>query len=72
VSRRARLKAYGSAALAAVAGSVCAAVAGSLALQAIGYTALGLGLGAIVLLIFYEVGLSEDRERAAEEKRRRP
>jgi hypothetical protein len=30
-----------------------------------------LGLGAVVLLVFLEVGLSEDRERAKEQERRR-
>jgi hypothetical protein len=30
-----------------------------------------LGLGAVVLLMFLEVGLSEERELAREEKRRR-
>jgi hypothetical protein len=30
-----------------------------------------LGLGAVVLLLFLEVGLSEERELAREEKRRR-
>jgi hypothetical protein len=30
---------------------------------------LSLGLGGAVLLVFYEVGLSEDRERAKEQRR---
>jgi hypothetical protein len=29
------------------------------------------GLGAVVLLVFFEVGLSEDRQRALDEERRR-
>jgi hypothetical protein len=31
---------------------------------------ISVGLGAVVLLVFYEVGLSEDKERAAEQARR--
>lgn len=68
---RQRLKAYGSAALVVVAGTVFAAVSGSPTAQAIGWGIAALGLGAIVLLVFYEIGLSEDRERAAEERKRR-
>jgi hypothetical protein len=37
----------------------------------VGLTLITLGLGAVVLLVFLEVGLSEDRERATEEERQR-
>ena len=30
----------------------------------IGWTVFTLGFGAIILLVFYEIGLSEDRDRA--------
>jgi hypothetical protein len=39
--------------------------------QLLALVLISLGLGAIVLLVFYEVGLSEDKERAAEEARQK-
>jgi hypothetical protein len=39
--------------------------------ELVALTLITLGLGAVVLLIFLEVGLSEDRERAREQERRR-
>jgi hypothetical protein len=79
MSRRSRIVGFGSAALLVVVGGVCAVVLSGLASD----LALGvLGLGAVlaVSLVFLEVGLSEDRERAREqaarareeEKQRRP
>jgi hypothetical protein len=53
-----------------IAGSICAAVASGRAGQAVGIGLITLGLGAVVLLVFYEVGLSEEKELAREEKRR--
>jgi Na+/H+ antiporter NhaD/arsenite permease-like protein len=48
-------------------------VFGGFAADLAAITVISLGLGAIVLLVFFEVGLSEDRERereqAAREKR---
>ncbi len=70
MSRRWRLRAYGPAALVAVAGFVVAAVSGGTTGQIVGYAIATLALGAIVLLVFYEIGLSEDRERESEERRR--
>jgi hypothetical protein len=68
---RRRIQAFGSAVVVAVAGVICAvAINGTLGLV-IGMSLLGLGLGAVVLLVFLEVGLSEDRERAEEQARRR-
>ena len=71
MSTRWRLRAYGPAALVVLAGGVVAAVSGSTTGQIVGYAIGTLGLGAIVLLVFYEIGLSEDRDRAEEERRRR-
>jgi hypothetical protein len=68
---RHRILAFGSGAAVALVGVVCAAVINGTAGLVIGMSLLGLGLGAIVLLVFLEVGLSEDRERAEEGKRRR-
>jgi NADH:ubiquinone oxidoreductase subunit 6 (subunit J) len=62
--------AFGSAAAVAVIGGVCAAVFPGLTGQLLAMVLISVGLGAIVLLVFYEVGLSEDKERAAEQARR--
>ena len=50
-------------------GGVCAAVFPGLTGQLLALVLISVGLGAIVLLVFYEVGLSEDKERAAEAAR---
>jgi hypothetical protein len=71
MSRRQRTVAYGSALLVAVAGGVVAAIVGGEAGQLLAIGFLSIGLGAVVLLVFYELGLSEDRERAREEERSR-
>jgi hypothetical protein len=44
---------------------------GGLAGQVAAIALVSAGLGGALLLAFYEVGLSEDRDRAEEEKRRR-
>jgi hypothetical protein len=54
-----------------VAGAICAAVVGGLTGQVLAIALITLGLGAVVLLLFLEVGLSEERELANEERRRR-
>jgi hypothetical protein len=61
--------AFGSAAGVAVLGGICAAVFPGLIGQLLALVLISVGLGAIVLLVFYEVGLSEDKERAAEQER---
>jgi hypothetical protein len=70
VARRTRILAYGAAAILTVAGFGCAAI-GGLGGQIAAIALVSAGLGGAVLLAFYEVGLSEDRDRAEEEKRRR-
>jgi hypothetical protein len=62
--------AFGSAAAAAIAGVLCLAVVGGLTGQVLAIALVSAGLGGAVLLTFYEVGLSEDKERAREERRR--
>jgi hypothetical protein len=62
VSRRARIGAFGSAAVAVLAG-VGAALVGGLVADLIAIALITLGLGAVLLLLFLEIGLSEDRER---------
>ena len=54
-----------------VAGAVSAAAIGGFAGNLVGISLITVGLGAVLLLVFYEVGLSEDREREREERRRR-
>jgi hypothetical protein len=69
---RARVLAFGSAAALVVAGSLCAVLIDGLTGQVLAIALITLGLGAVVLLLFLEVGLSEEHELAEEEKRRRP
>ena len=54
-----------------VAGSMCAVLVNGLTGQVLAIAFITLGLGALVLLAFLEVGLSEERELAREERRRR-
>jgi hypothetical protein len=70
VSSHSRIVAFGSAAAVAVIGGICAAVFPGLTGQLLALVLISVGLGAVVLLVFYEVGLSEDKERAAEQERR--
>jgi hypothetical protein len=71
VAPRPRVLAFGSAAALVVAGSICAALVDGLTGEVLAIALITLGLGAVVLLIFLEVGLSEERELAREEERRR-
>ena len=70
MSRRARVLAYGAAAVTTLAG-IGAAVAGGLVGQVLAIALITLGLGAALLLVFLEVGLSEERYQAREDERRR-
>ena len=70
VSSQARVLAFGSAAALVVAGSICAVIGGSGG-DILAVALITLGLGAVLLLMFLEVGLSEEREYAEEQKRRR-
>jgi threonine/homoserine/homoserine lactone efflux protein len=71
VARRARAIAFGSAAALVVAGVLCAAAIGGLTGQVLAITLVTVGLGGALLLLFLEVGLSEERARAREEQQRR-
>ena len=66
-----RALSFGSAAALVVAGLVCAALVHGKLGDALAIGLVTLGLGAAVLLVFLEVGLSEERELAKEEQRRR-
>jgi hypothetical protein len=71
VSPRWRILAFGSAAALVVAGAVCAALVGGVTGDVLTVALMSLGFGGAVLLVFLEVGLGEERERAEEERRRR-
>lgn len=51
-------------------GAACAVLLGGTLGQALAYVFIALGLVLVTAWIFYEVGLSEDRERAAASRRR--
>lgn len=68
---RNRWIAYGSAGLLVAAGTLCAIFIPGTAGQIATFVLIAFGLGGAVLLVFYEVGLSEDRERATERRRDR-
>ena len=68
---RARNASFGAAAVLVVAGILCAALLDGTAAGVISILLIGIGGVLAVALVFLLIGLSEDRERAAEEKRRR-
>lgn len=65
MSPRARIASYGSAVSLILAGSALAILVGGGTGQILAFVLIALGLVAITALAFLEVGLSEDRERAA-------
>jgi hypothetical protein len=71
VSRRSRIVGFGSAGLLVLAGIACAfAFSGGLA-QNLAFVLVALGLVEGTALVFYEVGLTEDHDRAREAERKR-
>jgi hypothetical protein len=68
---RRRLLAFGTCAALVVAGAACAAAVAGVAGEVLTIVLVSAGLGGAVLLVFLEVGLSEDRERAREQSARR-
>jgi hypothetical protein len=68
VSRRSRIVGFGSAGLLVLAGIACAAVFSGGLGQNLAFGLVALGLIEGTALIFYEVGLTEDHERAREER----
>jgi hypothetical protein len=63
--------AFGSAGALVLAGGLCAVLVAGLTGQVLTIALVSAGLGGGVLLVFLEVGLSEDRERTKREERRR-
>jgi len=67
---RRRILVYSGAVVLTATGFGSAALGGLVA-QVVGIALVSAGLGGALLYAFYEVGVSEDRDRAEEEKRRR-
>ena len=67
--KRRRILVYGGAVVLTLAGFGSAAL-GSLAGQVVAIALVSAGLGGALLYAFYEVGVSEDRDRAEQERRR--
>lgn len=70
MSPRSRTASFGSAAGLVIAGAVCAAALSGETGQILAMVLIGLGLVLATGLVFLEVGLSEDRQRAREERER--
>ena len=71
MSRRSRIVGFGSAGLLVLAGIACAVAFGGTLGQNLAFVLVALGLVLATSLVFYEVGLTEDRARVDEEKARR-
>src|SRR5450755_2979196 len=72
MTKRSRILGFGSSGLLVIAGGMCAAVIGGGTGQVLALVLIGIGLVEATSLVFLEVGLSEDRDRARERKRRPP
>jgi hypothetical protein len=70
MSRRSRIVGFGSAGLLVLAGAACAVAFNGALGQNLAFVLVALGLVLATSLVFYEVGLTEDRARASEERRR--
>jgi hypothetical protein len=71
VAARTRILAFGAAGLLVIAGVLCAGLVDGLTGQVLAIALISAGLGGALLLMFLDVGLSEDRQRARDEDRRR-
>lgn len=67
----ARILAFGSATASVLLGVACAVLVGGVAGEVLTIVLIGGGLAGVVLLVFLEVGLSEDRQLAREHQRQR-
>jgi hypothetical protein len=63
--------AFGSAALLVAAGIACAALVAGVAGEVLTIVLMSAGLAGALLLVFLEVGLSDERQLARDEQRRR-
>jgi hypothetical protein len=71
VAPRTRVLAFGACGVLVVSGALSWVLIAGLTGEVIAIACLLVGLGGALLLVFYEVGLSEDRARARQERRRR-
>jgi hypothetical protein len=71
VTRRQRIRAYGAAVALGLVGVICGFAVSGLVGDILRLTLLTLAMGAVILVVFYEIGLSEDKARAREEEERR-
>ncbi len=71
VAPRLRILAFGSAGALVFAGGVCVALVGGVTGEVLAIVLMSAGLGGGLLLVFLEVGFSEERELARDEERRR-
>jgi hypothetical protein len=70
MTRRSRITGFGSAAVLVLLGGVAAAAFNGTLGQVIAFVLIALGFVLATALAFYEVGLSEDRDRAREDATR--
>ena len=70
MARRDRILAYGGAVALVLVGGLCGWVVPGLTGDIIRLSLITVGFGAVLLIVFYEIGLSEDREREREERER--
>ena len=71
MSTRQRVLRYGLGLAVAVAGLLCGLLIEGLTGEVLAIALIGLGLGGALLLVFYEIGMSEERAVAEEERERR-
>lgn len=68
MSRRTRILRYGASIVVVLAGIACGAIIPGSAGGTAATVLVGIGLVGVVSLLFYEVGLTEDRERAKQQR----
>jgi hypothetical protein len=68
VSRRSRIVGFGSAGLLVLAGVACAVIFSGTVGQNLAFALVAIGLVVATCLVFYEVGLTEDRDRARQRR----
>jgi uncharacterized membrane protein YfcA len=71
LAKQQRIRWYGSAAALMAVGVIAGFAVSGLVGDIIRLTLLTLGMGWVLLLVFYEIGLSEDKARAKEDEERR-
>lgn len=70
MTARQRILAFGSTGVLAAAGIVCEVLARDVTAETVGITLMLLGFVGILMLLFLEVGLSEEHDHAREEAKR--